>query len=69
MAIRGTLIATAILLVFALFGEAVLRLFGISLPALRIAGGILLLLIGIDMVFGRPRAAPRPRARRPPRRR
>jgi multiple antibiotic resistance protein len=54
MAIRGTLIATAILLVFALFGEAVLRLFGISLPALRTAGGILLLLIAIDMVFGRP---------------
>lgn len=54
MAIKGTLIATAILLVFALFGEAVLRLFGISLPALRTAGGILLLLIAIDMVFGRP---------------
>jgi multiple antibiotic resistance protein len=54
MAIKGTLIATAILLVFALLGEAVLRLFGISLSALRIAGGILLLLIAIDMVFGRP---------------
>jgi multiple antibiotic resistance protein len=54
MAIRATLIATAVLLAFALFGEAVLRLFGISLPALRIAGGILLLLIAIDMVFGRP---------------
>jgi multiple antibiotic resistance protein len=54
MAIKGTSIATAILLVFAFFGEAVLRLFGISLPALRIAGGILLLLIAIDMVFGRP---------------
>jgi multiple antibiotic resistance protein len=53
MAIKGTLVATAILLVFALFGEAVLRLFGISLPALRIAGGVLLLLIAIDMVFGR----------------
>ena len=33
MAIRGTPIATAILLLFALFGEAALRLFGISLPA------------------------------------
>lgn len=54
MAIRGTLIATAILLAFALFGEALLALFGISLPALRIAGGILLLLIAIDMVFARP---------------
>lgn len=54
MALKGTLIATVILLLFALFGEAILRLFGISLPALRAAGGILLLLIAIDMVFARP---------------
>jgi multiple antibiotic resistance protein len=53
MALRGTLIATAILLFFAVFGEAMLRLFGITLPALRIAGGVLLLLISIDMVFAR----------------
>lgn len=53
MAIRGTLIGTAILLVFALVGEALLMSFGISLAALRTAGGILLLLIGIDMVFAR----------------
>jgi multiple antibiotic resistance protein len=53
MALKGTLIATVILLSFALFGEALLGLFGISLPALRAAGGILLLLIAIDMVFGR----------------
>jgi multiple antibiotic resistance protein len=52
-ALRGTLIATAILMFFALFGEAMLRLFGITLPALRIAGGVLLLLISIDMVFAR----------------
>jgi multiple antibiotic resistance protein len=50
-AIRGTLIATVILLVFALLGERMLGGLGISLPALRIAGGILLLLIGIEMVF------------------
>jgi len=50
-AIRGTLIATVILLVFALLGERMLAGLGISLPALRIAGGILLLLIGIEMVF------------------
>jgi multiple antibiotic resistance protein len=54
MAVKGTLIATVILLAFAFFGEALLGLFGISLPALRAAGGILLLLIAIDMVFGRP---------------
>lgn len=52
-ALRGTLIATAILLFFAVFGEAMLKLFGITLPALRIAGGVLLLLISIDMVFAR----------------
>ena len=53
MAIRGTLIGAVILLVFALIGEALLTGFGISLAALRTAGGILLLLIGIDMVFAR----------------
>lgn len=53
MAIKGVGIATLVLLLFALFGEALLKLFGISLPALRIAGGILLLLIAIDMVFAR----------------
>lgn len=54
MAVRGTLIAAGILLFFALFGEAVLKSFGITLAALRTAGGILLLLIAIDMVFARP---------------
>ena len=53
MAIRGTLIGGAILLVFAVIGEALLTGFGISLAALRTAGGILLLLMGIDMVFAR----------------
>lgn len=54
MALKGALIGAAILLFFALFGELVLENFGISLPALRTAGGILLLLIAIDMVFARP---------------
>jgi multiple antibiotic resistance protein len=53
MAIRGTAVGAAILLVFALFGQFLLTRFGISLAALRAAGGILLLLIGIDMVFAR----------------
>lgn len=50
-AFRGTLIATVILVFFAFAGEVLLGSLGISLPALRIAGGILLFLIGIDMVF------------------
>lgn len=53
MALKGTAIATGILLAFALAGEALLGYLGISLAALRAAGGILLLLIGIDMVFAR----------------
>ena len=52
-ALRGTLIATGILLLFSFAGEGILQLFGITLPALRTAGGILLLLIAIDMVFAR----------------
>lgn len=53
MAVRGCLIASGIMLVFALFGQALLSAMGISLAALRTSGGILLLLIGIDMVFVR----------------
>ena len=53
LATRGVLIATAILLVFAFLGNFILELFGITLPALRTAGGVLLLLIAIDMVFAR----------------
>lgn len=54
MAVKGTLIATAILLVFIVFGRDVLLWIGVTLPALRTAGGILLLLVGIDMVLARP---------------
>jgi len=53
MAIRGTAIAACILMGFALLGEYLLTGLGISLAALRISGGILLLLIGIDKVFAR----------------
>lgn len=57
MAIRGTLIASLILVVFALTGDLLLRSLGISLAALRAAGGILLLLLAIDMVFARSSGA------------
>ena len=53
MAIRGSLVAMVILVCFALIGEGLLSTLGISLAALKFAGGILLLLIGIDMVFAR----------------
>lgn len=53
MAIRGVMISAIILLSFALVGDIVLSTLGISLAALKVAGGILLLLIGIEMVFAR----------------
>lgn len=53
MAIRAVMIASAILLVFALVGEVLLRTLGISLNAFRIAGGIMLFIIAIEMVFER----------------
>lgn len=51
MAYRSVAIASAILLGFAAFGEPFLRALGISLDAFRVAGGIMLFLIAIDMVF------------------
>ncbi len=53
LALRGSLIGAGILLAFALGGEVLLRLLGIGLPAFRIAGGILLLLLSIEMVMAK----------------
>ena len=54
MAVKGTLLAAGILLIFALIGDWLLTTLGITLPAFKIAGGVLLFLIAIDMVFARP---------------
>jgi multiple antibiotic resistance protein len=51
MALRATFVATGILLFFGLVGEDLLRMLGISLAAFRIAGGIMLFLIALEMVF------------------
>jgi multiple antibiotic resistance protein len=53
MAIRATAVAAGILLFFGLLGEDLLKTLGISLAAFRIAGGIMLFLIALDMVFER----------------
>ncbi len=51
MAIRATIIAGCILVFFAMFGEALLSFLHIDLDSFRIAGGIMLFMIAIDMVF------------------
>jgi multiple antibiotic resistance protein len=52
VALRASVIAGAILIGTALIGDWLLRALGISLPAFRIAGGLLLFAIAFDMVFG-----------------
>jgi multiple antibiotic resistance protein len=51
VAIRATLIAGGIMIGFAFLGQPVLGALGISLPAFRIAGGLLLFWIAFEMVF------------------
>jgi multiple antibiotic resistance protein len=51
VALRACLIAFAILAAFAFGGRAVMDALGISIPAFRIAGGLLLFYIAFDMVF------------------
>lgn len=51
IAIRGVLVGAVILAVFALAGEAILTFVGISMPAFKIAGGILLFVTALDMLF------------------
>ncbi|MGA7965584.1 MAG: MarC family protein [Gammaproteobacteria bacterium] len=53
MAIKATLLATGILYVFAFIGARLLEALGVSVPAFKIAGGILLFLVAIDMIFAR----------------
>lgn len=51
IAVRGCLIALAIIVFFAYFGELVLQALSIEMPAFRIAGGALLFWIAFEMLF------------------
>lgn len=53
MARRACIIAAILLLLFGVAGETILDFIGISMPAFRIAGGILLFLTALDMLFER----------------
>ena len=53
MAIRAALVAWVILMFFALLGRPMLHALGISLASFRIAGGVMLFMIALDMVFER----------------
>jgi multiple antibiotic resistance protein len=59
---QAVLVAGGIMLFMGLVGHALLDYLGITLPAFMIAGGILLFLIAIDMLFARPTGAKRTEA-------
>lgn len=54
IALRATLIASAILAFFTLLGGPILNQLGVSIAALQTAGGVILLIIALDMIFARP---------------
>lgn len=56
---RAIVVASAVILFMGLLGKSLLEYLGITLPAFTIAGGILLLLISIDMLFARKTGAKR----------
>ncbi len=51
--LRACLVAVVLMLLFLFLGEAVLGFIGITMPAFRIAGGVLLFLTALDMLFER----------------
>jgi multiple antibiotic resistance protein len=53
ISLKAVAIATLIVLVFALFGQPILTQLGVSLPALQVAGGIILLMIALDMTLSK----------------
>jgi multiple antibiotic resistance protein len=52
IAIKALTLSFIIVLIFALFGKTIFHLFGITLPALKITGGVLIFIIGYQMLHG-----------------
>ncbi|HTV72073.1 MAG TPA: MarC family protein [Rhizobiaceae bacterium] len=53
VSVRASIIAFGVMALFAIAGAAILSIFGITLPAFRVAGGFLLFFIAFEMVFER----------------
>lgn len=61
-ALMGCIYAFGILVVFLLLGAAIIDFFGISVPGIRVAGGLIIATIGFRMLFPDPQAAARAEA-------
>ena len=68
VAFRSVLIALAVCILFAVLGEAILRVFKVSIPAFQIGGGIVVLLFSLEMAMGgkQERKERAPESRREP---
>ena len=53
IALRGVVVGTVVLLLFVLFGRGLLTGLGIGIPAFRVAGGLFLFVLALEMVFER----------------
>ncbi|MBI1175171.1 MAG: NAAT family transporter [Sideroxydans sp.] len=62
VAFQSVMIAFALVLLFCLFGRFIFEMFGITLPAFRIAGGAVVILIGFQMLHGTPSRVHHPSA-------
>jgi len=54
---RATIIAGVVVAIFSVLGEAIFSALGVTTPAFSLAGGVLLFLVAIDMLFGRQSGA------------
>ena len=50
---RSVMVACVLAIIFALSGELILRIFGVTVDSLRVAGGVLLFLIALDMLHAK----------------
>ena len=62
VALQSVVLAFLLVLLFSLFGKLIFVMFGITLPAFRIAGGALVILIGFQMLHGSPSRVHQPSA-------
>lgn len=53
LALQAVLAALAVIVAFALFGQQILEYLGVTLPALQAAGGLLLLLVALELLTGK----------------
>ena len=49
---KAVLVATVLLIVFIFFGQDIMGLFGVTMDSFRVAGGIIFLMMAIELVFG-----------------